>query len=635
MPRRHTRREFVASSTAALAALAAIPVLPPAIRAPLARRDPAIVAHPFDLHQVRLLPGPFLDDLNVNRRYMMGLDPDRLLHSFRITAGLPSSAEPYYGWEAPNNELRGHFVGHYLSGCALLAAQTGDAAVKARGDALVSELAKCQKANGYLSAFPEELFDRLKTRRGVWAPFYTYHKIIAGMLDNYTLGGNAQALAVAKGMAGWTRDWVHPVDDAQMQGILRTEFGGIGESLDNLAAITGDMSWIDVSRRFDHEAVLTPLAEGRDELTKVHANTTIPKVIAAARRYEITGDQRSRDIADYFWREVTGRRCFATGGTSSGESWKNPVGQLSGELAPDTEESCPTYNMLKLTRHVFSWTGDAKAADYYERALFNGMLGTQHPADGEKIYYTPMASGYWRMFGTPDHGFWCCHGTGVESHSKFGDSIYFHDDAGIWVNQFIASEVNWADKGVRLVQETGFPANDTTRLTVHVAHPTQMALRIRLPYWLDGQAAVKVNGKAVAVSTPPGNYLTINNRWRDGDRVELTLPMKLHVHAMPDDPTVQAVMYGPLVLAGRLGAEPLRAPPTPPRMTPDFDLTPETWPIAVAAIKAPSDDVRSWVEATGRPLEFRIVGQEREIALVPFNTVFDERYAVYWRVLSS
>ena len=632
MPRGHTRREFVATSTAALAALTAIPVLPSGIRARLAPRGAAIVAHPFDLHQVRLLPGPFLDDLNVNRRYMMGLDPDRLLHSFRVTAGLPSSAEPYYGWEAPNNELRGHFVGHYLSGCALLAAQTGDAAVRARGDLLVSELARCQQPNGYLSAFPEELFDRLKARRGVWAPFYTYHKIVAGMLDSHVLAGNAQALEVAKRMAGWTRDWVRPLDDTDMQRILRTEFGGIGESLDNLAAITGDMSWIDVSRRFDHEQVLAPLAAGRDELTGVHANTTIPKIIAAARRYEITGDQRSRDIADYFWREVTGRRCFATGGTSSGESWKNPVGQLAGELAPDTEESCPTYNMLKLTRHIFGWTADARAADYYERALFNGMLGTQHPADGEKIYYTPMASGYWRMFGTPDHGFWCCHGTGVESHSKFGDSIYFHDDRGIWVNQFIASEVNWADKGVRLVQETGFPAADTTRLTVHVGHPTRMALRIRLPYWLDGKPTVTVNGRTVTTAAPAGTYLTIANRWRDGDRVEVTLPMKLHVHVMPDDPAVQAVMYGPLVLAGRLGAEPLRAPPTPPRMTPDFDLTPETRPIAVSAIRAPSGDVRSCVEPTGRPLEFRIVGQEREIALVPFNTVFDERYAVYWRV---
>ena len=628
-----TRRQFVATSTSALAALAAVPVLPRSVRHELARREPAIVARPFDLHQVRLLPGPFRDDLEINRRYLMGLDPDRLLHSFRITAGLPSSAEPYYGWEAPNNELRGHFVGHYLSGCALMAAQTGDDAVKARGDLIVAELAKCQQADGYLSAFPSELIDRLKVRRGVWAPFYTYHKIFAGMLDSYTLGGNAQALDVAKKMGGWTRDWVQPVDDTLMQSILRTEFGGIGESLNNLAAITGDMSWIEVSKRFDHERVLAPLAEGRDELTHVHANTTIPKIIAAARRYEITGDQRSHDIADYFWREVTGKRCFVTGGTSSGESWKNPVGELARELSPDPKESCPTSHMLKLPRHIFGWSADVKAADYYDRALFNGMLGTQHPADGEKIYYTPMASGYWRMFGTPDHGFWCCHGTGVESHSKFGDSIYFHDDTGIWVNQFIASEVNWTDKGVRLVQETSIPVKDTTRLTVHVTKPTQMAMRIRMPYWLAGNATLRLNGRRLTLPTSPSSYYTINSLWQNGDHVDVTLPMKLHVHAMPDDPTVQAVMYGPLVLAGKLGREPLHAPPTPPRMTPDFDLTPETKPIAVAAIKAPSADVTSWVKPVhGKPLEFRIVGQEREIALVPFNGVFDERYAVYWKV---
>lgn len=636
MSRQPTRREFVSTSSAALAALAAVPVLPRSLRRELARRDATIVARPFDLHQVRLLPGPFLDDLNVNRRFMLGLDPDRLLHSFRITAGLPSSAEPYYGWEAPNNELRGHFVGHYLSGCALLAAQTGDATVKARNDLLVGELARCQQANGYLSAFPEELFDRLKARRGVWAPFYTYHKILAGMLDSYTLGGNTQALDVAKKMGGWTRDWVQPLDDTQMQGILRTEFGGIGESLDNLAAITGDMSWIEVSRRFDHTRVLTPLAEGRDELTRVHANTTIPKIVAAARRYEITGDQRSHDIADYFWREVTGKRCFVTGGTSSGESWKNPVGQLAGELAPDTEESCPTYNMLKLTRHIFGWTADPAAADYYERALFNGMLGTQHPADGEKIYYTPLASGYWRMFGTPEHGFWCCHGTGVESHSKFGDSIYFHDDTGIWVNQYVASEVAWPEKGVRVVQETAIPVKDTTRLTVHVTKPTQMALRIRLPYWLAGSATVVVSrGGALRGAGGPGTYITIDKVWEDGDHVDVTLPMKLHVHAMPDDPTLQAVMYGPLVLAGKLGHEPLRAPPTPPRMTPDFDLTPETRPIAVAPIVTKDGNVLSVVRNTGKPLEFRIVGQEKEIALVPFNRVFDERYAVYWKVVPA
>ena len=636
MSRHANRREFILAATATATALAALPRF---ARAAAIRRRRALLANPFDLHQVKLLPGIFLDDVTVNHRYMMALDPDRMLHSFRTVAGKASNAEPYYGWEAPNNELRGHFVGHYLSGCALLAAQIDDPVVKARGDLMVTELAKCQAANGYLSAFPEELFDRFKARRGgVWAPFYTIHKIHVGMIDCYTLSGNALALDVATKMGGWIRDWVKPLDDATMQQILRTEFGGIGDSLNELAQVTGDMSWVDVSKRFDHERILGPLAAGRDELTKIHANTTIPKALAAARRYDITGDQRSHDIADYFWREVTGKRTFCTGGSSSDENWKSPVGQLSTELGSMTEESCVTYNLLKLTRNIFTWTADAKAADYYERALFNGMLGTQHPSDGEKIYYMPLASGYWRMFGTADHGFWCCHGSGVESHSKFGDSIYFHDDDGIWVNQFIASEVNWKEKGVRLTQETSFPAQSSTRLTVHVRAPTRMALRVRIPYWATKGASFRLNGQAITITQQPSSYVTINKVWQNGDRLDFAAPMSLHVDAMPDDPTLQAVMYGPLVLAGKLGPEPTRAGPTPPRMTPDFDVAslPVTKPIAVAPIKVTSDDVTSWVKPEpGKPLQFKIVGQDKEIALAPFHTIYDERYAVYWKVVRA
>ena len=625
-----TRREFTA-------ALAAIPILPRHLRLPLARRRaPALVATPFDLHQVKLLPGIFRDDLEVNRRYMMGLDPDRLLVSFRTVARLLTSAEPYYGWEAPNNELRGHFVGHYLSGCALLGAQTGNAAVKARGDLMVAELAKCQAPNGYLSAFPEELMDRFKARRGgVWAPFYTLHKIQVGMIDCYTLSGNKPALDVAVKLGNWIREWVKPLDDATMQQVLRTEFGGIGDSLNELAQVTGDMSWIDVSKRFDHQQILAPLAEGRDELTTVHANTTIPKALAAARRYDITGDQRSHDIASYFWHEVIEKRTFCTGGSSSDENWKSPVGQLSAELGSMTEESCVTYNLLKLTRNIFSWTADAKVADYYERALFNGMLGTQHPSDGEKIYYMPLASGYWRMFGTPDHGFWCCHGSGVESHSKFGDSIYFHDDSGIWVNQFIASELDWKERGIKLVQETRFPATDTTRFTMHVARPTRMTLRIRMPYWLAGAFKVTINERMIMTpADAKAGYFGITHEWKNGDQVDVTMPMRLHVHAMPDDPTLQAVMYGPLVLAGKLGPEPTRAGPTPPRMTPDFDVSPVTRPIAVAPITVASNDVNSWVRPVpGKPLQFVTVGQEAPVTLVPFNGLYDERYVVYWKVM--
>ena len=598
---------------------------------------PALAAQPFDLARVRLRPGPFLDALQVNRRYLMGLDPDRLLHTFRLTAGLPSTAEPLGGWEAPENELRGHYTGHYLSACALMSTSLGDAEVKSRGDLMVTELARCQHAlgNGYLSAFPEEFFDRLRAGRGVWAPFYTLHKIMAGLLDMYTLTGNAQALDVLKRMAGWTAGWVQPLGDEAMARVLEREYGGMNEVLYNLSAVTGTAWYADVAHRFDHERIFGPLAVGRDELKGLHVNTTIPKIIGAARRYELTGEPRYRDVAQYFWREVSTRRTYCTGGTSNGEGWNTEPGVLAAELSSETQECCTSYNMLKLTRHVFGWTADPAAADYYERLLWNGVLGTQHPADGEKLYYVPLASGYWKLFGTPLHDFWCCTGTGSESASKFGDSIWFHDDDGVWVNQFIASEVDWAEQGVRIAQDTRFPVVSGTSLTVHAARPTRFALRVRVPAWTRGGSAA-LNGHPLEGFAEPGGYFVVDRTWKDGDRLEVALPMGLHAAPMPDDPTVQALMFGPLVLIGKLGTDGItdanrRAEPTKPRMVPEFTYQPPPPP----GLRARGDDPSAWIERVSgpdQPLAFRTTGQERDVELVPFYTLYDERYAVYWKM---
>ncbi|HKE90210.1 MAG TPA: beta-L-arabinofuranosidase domain-containing protein, partial [Gemmatimonadales bacterium] len=417
------RRDFLAV-TASAATLATQ-------RWPAWRFEPAPwtftpLVRPFDLARVRLLPGPVLDAMLVNRRFLMAQDPDRLLHMFRVTAGLPSDALPLGGWEAPVNELRGHYTGHYLSALALMSASLADAELKARGDAMVAELAKCQQAlgNGYLSAFPEEFFDRLRDGKPVWAPFYTLHKIMAGLLDMHTLAGNAQALDVVKGMARWTGRWAQPLSDAAMQRVLQREYGGMNELLYNLSAVTNDEYTAWVAHHFDHEQFFAPLAEGRDELKGLHANTNIPKVIGAARRYELTGEERYRRIAEYFWRQVTTQRTYCTGGTSNGEGWNTEPGVLSTELSGETQEDCTTYNMLKLTRHIFSWTADPACADFYERALWNGILGSQHPRDGEKLYYVNLASGLWKLFGTPGADYWCCTGTMSEAFSKLGDSIY-------------------------------------------------------------------------------------------------------------------------------------------------------------------------------------------------------------------
>ena len=640
MPHRLTRRDFVERAGAAAAALALWPRAGAAQflgRAAAPGANIPFAALPFDLHDVRLLAGPQLTALEVNRRYMMALSPDRLLHVFRVNAGIASTAQPYGGWEAPVNELRGHFVGHYMSACALMAAQTGDDAVKARGAEIVAGLAPCQQAlgGGYLSAFPVEYFERLKARQRVWAPFYTYHKIMAGLLDSYTLSGNAQALAMVKGMGDWVIAYAEPIPDTQWHAMLTTEYGGMNDVLRELANVTGDAKYARIAARFDQETFLAPLAVGRDELKGVHANTNVPKVLGAARWHEMTGDDRPRAMVDFFWEDVTERRAYATGGTSNGEEWQGEPGQLANALSGYTQETCVTYNMLKLTRHLFTWRPDVRYADYYERAYWNGILPTQHPATGEKIYYTPLADGYWKLFGTPEFGFWCCQGTGAENFSKLGDSIYFHDDDGIWVNLFVPSEVKWAAKGVRLRQETRFPESESTTLTVNAAKPVRMALRVRVPYWATRGGSAKLNGQPLTAFAGPASWLVVDRVWANGDTLEVTLPMSLHVHPMPDDHRLQAVMYGPLVLVARMGTvglgdDTLRAVPTAPRTVPEYKEIPE---LRAAPIKAPSDDPASWLEPVpGKPLEFRTVGQKTPMTFVPLLSIFDERYAVYMRV---
>ncbi len=590
---------------------------------------------PFALTAVRLRPGPVLDALETNRRFLLALDPDRLLHMFRITAGLPSTAAPLGGWEAPDNELRGHFTGHYLSACALLWAQTGDTTIRDRGVGVASALAQCQAAtgSGYLSAFPDELFSRLRAGLPAWAPFYTLHKIMAGLLDTATLSADPAALDTLLGMARWVERWTQPLDAAQMAKILEREYGGMNELLYSLAAVSGESRWQRLAQRFDREQTFAPLATQRDELKGLHVNTTIPQIIGAARGFEVTGSDRQRIIADFFWHTVAERRCYCTGGTSNGESWNTPPGALAHELSGYTEESCVTYNMQKLTRHVYCWTGDARLADYYERTFYNGILGVQHPVDGNKLYYLPLASGFWKLFGTPLHDFWCCTGSMSESFAKLGDSIYFHDDSGIYINLFVPSELNWAERGVRIALDTRFPEEDTVRLTVLAARQARFALHVRVPYWTKG-GSVALNGKILPDSVPSGGYFTLERRWSEGDVLSVQLPMRLHAAPMPDDESVLAVMYGPLVLAARLGnsgltLENLRAVPTLPRTVPEYAAE----PTQVAPIVADSRDPASWLRpAADRPLEFNTIGQERELTLVPLNRIFDERYAVYFNV---
>ena len=631
------------------------------------RKDVMPKVRPFDMTQVRITGGIYKDAETWNRGYMKRLDADRLLYNFRQNAGLDvKGAEPLGGWEGPadskrGTELRGHFTGHFLSASANLFASAADQEAKKKADYMVAELAKVQEklGGGYLSAFPVELFDRLdalsgKPRTGPpepgqpvlpWAPFYTIHKIFAGMLDMNTLAGNAQALEVAKGIGNWADAWSAAKTEEHMQDILGTEYGGMAESLYNLSALVNDDRYAKAGDRFTKKRFVNPLALRRDELRGLHVNTHVPQVIAAARRYEISGDMRFHDVADYFFWEVTTARTYVTGGTSNGESWQTEPRRMAAELKRSvaTAECCCSYNMMKLTRHLYSWNPDPRYFDYFERTLLNERIGTIRPDKGYTQYYLSLTPGAWKTFNSEDKSFWCCTGTGVEEYAKLNDSIYWRDDRGLYVNLFMPSELNWKEKGFRLRQETNFPDEQRTALSIAVESPVKMAIRLRIPIWTR-EAKIKLNGRALEASAEPGNYLTLDRTWKTGDKIEMEMPMHLSMEAMPDDPKLQSFLYGPLVLAGDLGNEGLTegmiiGPNAPPMYrAPHPDAPPQALnrPMApkldIPEFQATNADPASWIKPTGKPYTFQTTGQTRDVTMMPINKLFDRRYSVYWNV---
>ncbi|WP_420239742.1 beta-L-arabinofuranosidase domain-containing protein [Telmatobacter bradus] len=588
---------------------------------------------PFPMRQVHLLDGPLRQARERNLVYLYMLPNDRLLHSFRLTAGRHSSAQPLGGWEAPDCELRGHFSGgHYLSACALAVAATGDEQIRQKADALVDELAKCQREDGYLGAYPASYYDRLRKGERIWAPFYTYHKIMAGLLDMYVHCGNLQALSMCERMADWATRWIEPIPQKEWARIQLVEHGGMNEVCFNLYAVTGERRFRNLGFRFEHRAFFDPLAAGVDRLSSHHANTNIPKVIGAARGYELSGDRRYHSIAENFWQMVAEHHAYCTGGTGStvplssddGEGW-HTANNLANQLVPAAEECCCSYNMMKLSRHLFGWTSNARYMDYYERLLWNVRLGTQDP-HGMLMYYVPMQPGNWKTFGTAYDSFWCCTGTGVEEYAKISDTLYFHDEHGIYVNQFAASEVEWPERGLRLTQHTQFPHEESTSLHIHAVHPVRMALHIRAPYWCP-EVSIRINGRPEPATPHSNGYIELERVWQQGDRIDVLLPMRFHPERLPGNSSVQAMMYGPLVLAGLMGRDGLTTEmiygPTAPAHTGKFS----------SAILPRLRNVNgAWVEKTHEPLRFRTAGQLSSMELKPLYQVMDERYTVYWQV---
>ena len=596
----------------------------------------------FDLADVKLLDSPFKKNMERESKWILSISADRLLHSFRITAGIYSGNEGGYftvkklgGWESLDCELRGHTIGHILSGLALLYASTGEEVYKSKSDSIVQGLADVQRKlsqDGFISAYPQSLIDRNIAGQQVWAPWYTLHKIYAGLIDQYLHCGNRQALEIVTNAANWAYNKLSPLKSYSRRTMLRNEFGGVNEAFYNLYSITGDEKHLWLARFFYHDEVVDPLKSEQDNFDNKHANTFIPKIIGEARNYEITGCEDSRRIAKFFWKTVVDHHSFVTGSNSDKEKFFTPD-KISEHLTGYTGESCNVYNMLKLTRHLFCWDADIRYADYYERALYNHILGQQDPATGMISYFLPMLSGAHKVYSTPEQSFWCCVGTGFENQAKYGEAIYYHDEKGIYVNLFIPSELSWKEKGVKLRQQKDFPAEETTRLTIVEAPVSEMPLYIRYPYWTE-DITIKINGRRVSVKQKPGYYITLNRKWLVGDKVEISFPMKLRIAPANDNPNVAAIMYGPLVLAGEMGTEGFIqcAPYSNPELFNDYYTYNYNVPDnIIKSLKIDRKNIgKSIVQVEGRPLTFKAV--EENIILRPLYDIHRQRYVVYWNL---
>lgn len=604
---------------------------------PVSRTDQPrhIEIAPFALSEVRLENGPCRDAMLWNRRFLMQLDVERLLHNFRINAHLPSKAKPLGGWEAPDCELRGHFVGHYLSACALMSEGNGDAELKKRGDAVVRGLDACQKKlnqKGYLSAFPLSFFDRLDRGQKVWAPFYTIHKIMAGLLDMHVHAHNAEALQVVLAMAAWVDGWCAGKNRVHMQKILETEFGGMAEVLYNLAALTGNDRWRKTGDNFGKVSFLSPLTQHKDALKGLHANTHIPQAIAEARRYEIKNNNADHRVCAEFWHEVTETRSYVTGGTGNDEHWLTAPGHLGAEwgMKQNHAECCCAYNMMKLTRHLFSWGGEEKYMASYERLLFNHRLGTIEPKTGRSMYYLSLTPGTWKVFGTDDTSFWCCTGTGVEEYSKLNDSIFFHDQRGVYVNQYIASALDWRERKIRITQATQFPEEARTTLIIKATPGDDWTLHLRIPGWAR-QPKVSVNGKPWTKPLKPGQYLQILRTWKAGDKVTLDMPMPLHMEKFTDKPHVQALMAGPIVLAGQFPMNGAKAKPEVKNGVPRFANV-RDWPLSIPRIKLGGKSLAAHIKPAKGLLTYTLETGGKPVTLKPLYVSF-ARYTVYWETV--
>jgi DUF1680 family protein len=633
-----------------------------------------LTARPIPLHRVRLTGGPLKVHQDADIKYLLDLEPDRMLHYYRTVAGLAPKAAPYDGWDGGGRNLTGHIAGHYLSAISAMYAATGDRRFKDRVDYIVTEFKTVQDRNGdgYLVALEggRKCFGALRKGEikaaafdlnGEWSPWYTLHKTFAGLRDAYRFTGNRTALDVERKFAGWAEGVLAGLSDEQIQHMLETEFGGMNEVLVDLYADTGDPRWLKLSYDFEHHVFIDPLQHHEDVIGGTHANTQIPKLLGSAERYAYTRRPEDLAAAGFFYDSVVKHHSFSTGGHGTDEYY-GPRDIIGARIDGRTAESCNVYNMLKYSRLMFSMEPDVRYADYHERGMYNHQMASFDPNSGQMCYMVPVGQGVTHEYQDMQHSFTCCVGTGMENQALAGDGLYYEDGDRLWVNVYAPSTATWAEKGVRLAMESDFPEGDTAALTVTTDKPREFTVSLRRPYWVGDGFSVTVNGTAVPVDAPmaeqqarrarrtqyheagpESSYVNVKRTWRSGDVVKVTLPKTLRLEPTPDMPQRVALMWGPLVLAGDLGPEPVRGrsrgengellEQEPPRSAP-----------AVPVFVASGVPVDSWLKpVAGEAGRFRTVdvgrepdadGKAHDVEFVPFYRLHQRVYATYWDLLT-
>ena len=605
----------------------------------------ALYSNEFPLSQVELLPeSPFRHACELNADVLLTYDTDRLLAPYLKEAGLPAKAESFSNWDG----LDGHIGGHYLSALAIHYASTGRKEFKERLDYAVDELARCAEADGtgYIGGIPGSAELWSEVRKGNvgmvwkrWVPWYNIHKTYAGLRDAWLYAGSEKARKLFIGMCDWAVDLTKDLSDAQMEQMLDSEHGGMPEVLADAYAMTGDTRYLDAARRFSHHRLLDSMAAGTDNLDNMHANTQVPKVVGFQRIAELGGDADHERAARFFWHTVTGTRSISIGGNSRREHFPAANDYISYVTDREGPESCNTNNMLKLTEGLFRMAPSAELADYYERALYNHILSTQHPGHGGYVYFTPARPGHYRVYSQPNSAMWCCVGTGMENHGKYGQFVYTHDDDNtLRVNLFAASRLSWPEKGLTLTQHTAFPNEESSELTLGLEKPARFDLKIRRPAWCPGMR-VSVNGKEVKATAGADGYLSISRKWKHGDKVRVDLPMSFSIEPLRNRPEYVSILRGPIVLAaatdrsdlqGLLADDSRWAHIAHGPLRPLFD-TPVILADSAALLAAlkPVD---------GKPMHYTLQGvfanTDSTLELQPFHTVHDARYMLYWLTMT-